>query len=151
METGTPPTLRPDAAEPHKADAGQRLTTRSPLAALNTHLAQASEAARASLPPSGTTTGPWPELRSAQRFRDTWERLGAEQAVEQAAHRAPDNAGPLNSHRLVLHTLGLMADLSPHYLRRFLTHTETLLWLDQAQVQLKPPARKPVKAAKPKK
>jgi hypothetical protein len=57
--------------------------------------------------------------------------------VVQATHRAPENAGPLNSHMLVLRTLGLMRELSPHYLRRFLSHTETLLWLEQAQGQLK--------------
>ncbi|MFW5330630.1 DUF2894 domain-containing protein [Hydrogenophaga sp. ZJX-1] len=122
----------------------------SPLAALNAHIAQASQAA-AGVPRS--SAGQWPELRSAQRFRETWERLGAEEAVVKATHRAPENAGPLNSHMLVLRTLGLMRELSPHYLRRFLSHTETLLWLEQAQGQLKAPAGKGkvVKAARPKK
>lgn len=125
----------------------------SPLAELNAHLAQASEAARASVALGSDTAenGRWPDLRSAQRFRDTWERLSAEQTVAQAAHRAPDNAGPLNAHRLVLRTLDLMAGLSPHYLRRFLAHTETLLWLDQALAELKQPVRKPVKAVRQKK
>jgi hypothetical protein len=108
----------------------------SPLAALNAHINQARQAAAGG--PVPNHAGPWPELRSALRFRETWERLGAEQTVVQAAHRAPDNAGPLNSHMLVLRTLGLMSELSPHYLRRFLSHTETLLWLEQAQGQLKP-------------
>ena len=113
--------------------------TPSPLAALNAHIAQASQAAAAGSRSNGDK---WPELRSAQRFRETWERLGAEAAVVQATHRAPENAGPLNSHMLVLRTLGLMRELSPHYLRRFLSHTETLLWLEQAQGQLKAPAGK---------
>ena len=123
---------------------------RSPLAELNAHIEQASAAARAGLPAGG---GDWPDLRSAQRFRETWERLGAEEAVVKATHRAPENAGPLNSHMLVLRTLGLMRELSPHYLRRFLSHTETLLWLEQAQGQLKAPAGKgkAVKAARQKK
>jgi len=74
-----------------------------------------------------------------------------------ATHRAPENAGPLNSHMLVLRTLGLMRELSPHYLRRFLSHTETLLWLEQAQGQLKQAVAgkggvaKTVKAARQKK
>jgi len=68
--------------------------------------------------------------------------------VEQASQRAPDNAGPLNSHMLVLRTLGLMRELSPHYLRRFLSHTETLLWLDQVQAPTKTAARKPGPAKK---
>ena len=123
---------------------------RSPLAELNAHIEQASVAARAGLPAGG---GDWPDLRSAQRFRETWERLGAEDAVVKATHRAPENAGPLNSHMLVLRTLGLMRELSPHYLRRFLSHTETLLWLEQAQGQLKASAGKgkAVKAARQKK
>ena len=103
-------------------------TKLSPLAALNAHIAQASQAAAGGLKSSADQ---WPELRSAQRFRETWERLSAEDAVVKATHRAPENAGPLNSHMLVLRTLGLMRELSPHYLRRFLSHTETLLWLEQ--------------------
>lgn len=66
------------------------------------------------------------------RFRDTWAHLAAEQQLARAAARGPDNAGPLNSHRLVLHSLGLMQTLSPAYLRRFLSHVDTLLWLEQA-------------------
>ena len=84
-----------------------------------------------------TGAGRWPELRSAQRFRETWERIGAEVQVQQARDRAPPNAGPLNPQRLMLDTLARMGELSPHYLRRFLAHTETLLWLEQAQAQLK--------------
>lgn len=112
---------------------------RSPLAELNAHIAQASQAARAQ---GAANPGPWPELRSAQRFRETWGRIVAENEVEQASHRAPENAGPLNSHMLVLRTLGLMRELSPDYLRRFLSHADTLLWLEQAFAQLKPPAGK---------
>jgi hypothetical protein len=81
-------------------------------------------------------------LRSARRFRETWERLGAEVQVQQAQARAPQNAGPLNPQRLVLDTLAHMGELSPHYLRRFLVHAETLLWLEQVQGQLKVPAGK---------
>jgi Protein of unknown function (DUF2894) len=112
----------------------------SALAGLNAHIERVSMAARAGLPAGG---GPWPELRSAQRFRETWERIGAEVQVQQARDRAPPNAGPLNPQRLVLETLARMGELSPHYLRRFLAHTETLLWLEQAQQQLKAPAAKP--------
>lgn len=135
---------------------------RSPLAELNAHIAQVSLAARGPSAAGGgggsnQGEGQWPELRSAQRFRETWERLGAEETVVRATHRAPENAGPLNSHMLVLRTLGLMRELSPHYLRRFLSHTETLLWLEQAQVQLRQAAAgkggmvKTVKAARQRK
>ena len=105
---------------------------------------------------------PGRELRSAQAFRDTWSRICAEDEVTQAVAQGPENAGPLNSHMLVLRTLGLMRDLSPDYLRRFLWHADTLLWLEQAQKQTqkqtqtqtqarsRPPAVK-AKAARPKK
>jgi len=122
-----PPTVRPEPVE--------GFTQPSPLAELNAHIQQASTAARASEIMAGT--GPWPELRSAARFRETWERLGAETQVQKAQACAPQNAGPLNPQRLMLDTLARMAELSPHYLRRFLAHTETLLWLEQAQGQLK--------------
>lgn len=126
-------------------------TPASPLAALNAHLEQSAQAAReaSGLPPSGG--GAWPELRSAQRFRETWERLGAERQVQQARARAPQNAGPLNPQRLMLETLARMGELSPHYLRRFIAHTETLLWLEQAQGQLKPGAAKTKSGKAPRK
>jgi Protein of unknown function (DUF2894) len=146
------PARSPHPSRPPKEEGASpaQLATPSPLATLNAHIAQASKAA-AGGPQSNA--GKWPELRSAQRFRETWERLGAEEAVVKATHRAPENAGPLNSHMLVLRTLGLMRELSPHYLRRFLSHTETLLWLEQAQGQLKAPVGKgkAVKATRQKK
>lgn len=119
-------------------------TRPSPLKALNAHIALASQAAAGGQRSSG---GEWPELRSAQRFRETWERLDAEEAVVQATHRAPENAGPLNSHMLVLRTLALMRELSPHYLRHFLAQTEALLWLEQAQLKAPAGKGKAVKAA----
>jgi hypothetical protein len=42
-----------------------------------------------------------------------------------------------------------MGELSPHYLRRFLEHTETLLWLEQAEGQLRQAAASKGGAAKP--
>ncbi|MBS3995867.1 MAG: DUF2894 domain-containing protein, partial [Hydrogenophaga sp.] len=86
------------------------------------------------------------ELLSARRFRETWSRMAAEEQVVRAVGRGPENAGPLNSHQLVLRTLALMRELSPDYLRRFLAHTDALLWLEQAQA--KPPARPRAAATK---
>lgn len=104
----------------------------SALAALNAHIERVSGVAA-----RGGGSAPWPELRSARRFRETWERLGAEVQVQQARERAPQNAGPLNPQRLMIETLAQMGELSPHYLRRFLAHAETLLWLEQAQAALR--------------
>lgn len=130
-------------AWPEQADVGSttqvsRTRAPSPLAQLNRDIA--------------ATAPPGRELRSAQSFRDTWSRICAEDEVTQAVEQGPENAGPLNSHRLVLRTLALMRDLSPDYLRRFLSHADTLLWLEQAQSQsrVKPPVVK-AKAARAKK
>lgn len=127
------------AVRPEPVDGPTRPSPLASLNALNAHIAQASRAAGGDAPTSG---GAWPELRSARRFRETWERLGAEAVVVQASHRAPENAGPLNAHMLTLRTLSLMSELSPHYLRRFLSSAETLLWMEQAQAALKAPAGK---------
>lgn len=64
-----------------------------------------------------------------------WPRISAEDQVDQTVRRGPENAGPLNSHMLVLRSLALMRQLSPDYLRRFLSHLDALLWLDQANQQ----------------
>lgn len=134
-ETGTSavPPRRPRAPPPKPL---------TPLGRLNQHIATLTQA-------SGVAAGR-PELRSAQAFRETWSRLCADDEVVQAVQRGPENAGPLNSHMLVLRTLGLMRELSPDYLRRFMAHADTLLWLEQASAQLKQPTGKP-KAARQKK
>jgi hypothetical protein len=94
-----------------------------------------------------------PELNSVRRFCETWSRICAEDQVDLAVERGPENAGPLNSHMLVLRSLALMRELSPHYLRRFMAHADALLWIEQASARLKPPAAKPkaVRSAKAKK
>ena len=52
------------------------------------------------------------------------------------------NAGPLNSHRLVLRSLEMMRTLSPHYLQHFLSQMDTLLALEQMNAKpLRAPAR----------
>ena len=89
----------------------------------------------------GTRQGPT-ELSSVARFRETWSRVSADKQVEQALVRAPENAGPLNSHMLVLRSLTLMRSLSPDYVRRFMSHVDTLQWLDQASNQPKAPVTK---------
>lgn len=114
----------------------------SPLAALNQHIrsrAQGSAVGTASAPMAGTA----PDMKSVQRFRDVWSHIAAEQQVSRAIVQGPENAGPLNSHRLVLRSLALMRSLSPDYLRRFLEHADALLWLDQAQQKLASPEGKP--------
>ncbi len=89
---------------------------------------------------AGTGTAPgregdgacMPDMKSVRLFGEVWSKISAEQQVALALVRGPENAGPLNSHRLMLRSLRLMRSLSPDYLRRFLAQMDTLLWLEQA-------------------
>jgi hypothetical protein len=85
------------------------------------------------------------EMKSVQQFRQSWQRMKVQDQVEHALQQGPANAGPLNSHRLVLRTLGLMQDLSPAYLHHFMSHLDTMLLLDTMTL---PQATKPVKSGK---
>ena len=91
------------------------------------------------------------ELPSVRRFREAWSRIAAEDRVAEAVERGPTNAGPLNSHMLVLRTLSLLRDLSPDYLRRFLSQMETLQWLEQASQTIAPVKPKPARRSRVKK
>jgi hypothetical protein len=103
---------------------------RSPLAALACFGARPVAPDDAVLPTGAD--GAYGELRSLRLFRNTWAQRAAVRQASQAIERAPANAGPLNSHLLVLRSLAAMRDLSPDYLNRFLSHADTLLRLDQA-------------------
>jgi hypothetical protein len=88
------------------------------------------------------------ELASARSFRRAWERERSAGQVDQALARRPANAGPLNSHALVLQSLALMRELSPDYLQHFLLHVETLQWLEQAGEKLPRERGTPTKTAR---
>lgn len=103
---------------------------RSPLAALAGSGARSVAQDDAVLPTGDD--GAHGELRSLRLFRNTWAQRAALRQAAQAIERAPANAGPLNSHLLVLRSLAAMRDLSPDYLNRFVSHADTLLRLDQA-------------------
>jgi hypothetical protein len=114
----------------------------TPLTALNHYL-------RGLKPPGDSEART--DLASVRRFRETWQRITAEDQVAEAVERCPANAGPLNSHRLVLRTLALLRDLSPDYLRRFLSQVETLQWLEQASQTIAPVKPKPARRSRVKK
>lgn len=86
------------------------------------------------------------EMKSVQQFRQSWHRMKVQDQVEHALQLGPANAGPLNSHRLVLRTLGLMQDLSPAYVHHFMNHLDTMLQLDTLTL---PQAAKTAKSTKP--
>ncbi len=91
------------------------------------------------------------EMKSVHQFKQAWSKISTEEKVTQALTQGPENAGPLNSHRLVLRSLALMRDLSPNYLQRFMSHMDTLLWLDRVNLKQAPAQAKPVKRARVKK
>ncbi|HJV74828.1 MAG TPA: DUF2894 domain-containing protein [Noviherbaspirillum sp.] len=79
-----------------------------------------------------------PELKTLREFRSTWSKLSIDKQLAQALEQAPTNAGPINSHMLVLRSLALMRDISPDYLNRFMSYADTLLCLDHGEKE--PPA-----------
>ena len=118
--------------------------SRSPLAQLNQHIRGAARAGGDERSVSGVPVI-GAEMKSLRRFRATWARISAEDEVDKALGRGPENAGPLNAHMLVLRSLALMRELSPDYLRRFMSHLDSLLWLDQVNQKSTPVAAKPVR------
>lgn len=110
----------------------QRLApAESALARLNRTLAPPRHSA-ATDNPFAMESASLPALKSVHQFSKVWSHIAAEQQVVQALHRGPENAGPLNAHKLMLRSLNLMRTLSPDYLRHFMAQMDTLLWLDQA-------------------
>lgn len=95
--------------------------------------------------------GPRPELKSVRGFREVWSKIAAIDHMDQAMVRGPENAGPLNPHMLVLRSLALMRQLSPDYLQRFLSHVDSLLWLDQENQKHTPAEAKPARRSRAKK
>ena len=75
---------------------------------------------------------PAPELKAVAYFRDAWSRLSTEQQLTRTLAQAPENAGPMNSQHLVLRSLQVMRDVAPDYLQGFMSHIDTLIWLEQA-------------------
>lgn len=106
------------------------------LAELTRQLApQSTRPAEAAAGGSGARMEAYPELKSVRKHRDTWSKLSVDRQLTQALAQAPENAGPLNSHQLVLRALSVMRSISPDYLNRFMSYADALLWLDQADSQ----------------
>lgn len=90
-------------------------------------LAQTSHNGRRS--PDSERSG---ELRAMRQFREAWAKRVLDKAVAHAMEEAPEDAGPLNAHRLVIQAVSLMQDISPAYLNRFVSYVDTLHWLERA-------------------
>ncbi len=93
--------------------------------------AQGGGAALSSAPLAGAAL---PDLKTLQRFRDTWTRLSVNRQLTRSLDKIPENPGPLNSHLLVLRMLRRLQEISPAYLDHFVAHADALLWLDRARV-----------------
>jgi hypothetical protein len=120
----------------------------APLAQLNAYIRSTATARGESAAPGEPP--PADELASARRFRSAWHQTRADEQVRQAVARKPANAGPLNSHVLVLQSLAMLQELSPAYLRRFVVQVEALQWLEQAAAQYpQPQAKKAAKKTRP--
>lgn len=89
------------------------------------------------------SAGSPPELKTIRNFRNTWSKLSVDKQVNQALKQGPMNAGPINSHMLVLRSLAAMRDISPDYLNRFMSYADTLLRLDQREKE------RPARSVKP--
>jgi hypothetical protein len=112
----------------------------SPLARLNQELSARAQAEADDVLVGGGAS--LSDMKSVRGFSEVWAKISAEQQVAQAFTRGPENAGPLNAHRLMLRSLALMRTLSPDYLRHFLSQMDSLLWLEQASAK---PPRAPLK------
>jgi len=86
---------------------------------------------------------PRSELKTIRNFRKTWAKLSVDNQVAQALKQAPKNAGPINSHMLMLRSLAMMRDISPDYLNRFMSYADTLLCLDQGEKEKPALPKKP--------
>lgn len=108
---------------------------RSPLVELLAHIGRNTpDRSNPDTDQRGATAGP-PRggLKALAYFRNTWSRLNVDRQLSRSFAQAPPNAGPLNSEFLLLQALKTMRDISPEYLRQFMTYADTLLWLDQIE------------------
>ena len=121
-------TARCAAAPP---PAAARPAAPGPLAELLDHLARENRSGFGPAVADGAITAP-DELKAVACFRDTWDTLRLERQLHEVLADEPENAGPLNSHFLVLQALIRMRDIAPQYLEGFIAHVDALFWLERA-------------------
>jgi hypothetical protein len=99
-----------------------------------------------------TATGsPTLELKTVRESRAAWARMSVDKQLALAMKQAPKNAGPINSHMLLLRSLAMMQAISPDYLSRIVSYVDTLRSLDPGEknVPVKRKKAQPAKADKP--
>ena len=110
-----------------------------PLADVNRYLRQHPLHQRAG--EVAENSGAATELKAIRYFRPTWSQRRVDRQLSQALARSPQNAGPLNSHLLLLRALTLLRDSAPDYLNHFMVYADALLWLEQVEQSSKPVAK----------
>ena len=91
------------------------------------------------------------EVEVLDYFREIWSKLNSESQWRQFSTQVPENAGPLNTEKLMVRSLSLMRDLSPEYLRQFLGYVNALSWMQELAgepLAAKPAVAKPVAVKK---
>lgn len=92
-------------------------------------LKQQEDESISSLSPATASHNKLGELKSIRSMRESWNKVNSPKVVDLSIKKGPENAGPLNQENLGLKSLAAMRELSPQYLNRFVTYTDTLLWL----------------------
>lgn len=127
------------------APASPASSTAGPLGELVQTLASARALPVPAQPQRGAA--PTPELQALAYFRQTWAKLAVHRSLNQSIAKTPKNAGPLNSHRLVLRSLEVIREVSPDYLNRFVGYVDALLVLDGMGNHAPAPAPAPAPVA----
>ena len=137
-------TAAANAADAQGTHDTQALPPASPLALLLQDMGVSTSADQPALYPPGSLA----ESPRIRLLRQQLRRIGVRKEVSRAMASRPKNAGPINSHMLVLRALGLLRDISPDYLNRFMVHLDTLLCLHDHQARAATPAAKSSRSRK---
>ena len=91
------------------------------------------------------------DLKTVRESRATWARMSVVRQVSMAMKHAPINAGPINSHMLVLRSLAMMQEISPGYLSCLVSYVDAFRSLDPGEKDLPTKRKKAtgVKTVKP--
>ncbi|TDK24959.1 DUF2894 domain-containing protein [Luteimonas aestuarii] len=81
---------------------------------------------------AGAATAPSnsPAAHALAEARRAWSGVRARSQLQQSLQQTAEDAGPLNSSRLVHRMLARMQALSPGYLQHFVSYMDALAWLD---------------------
>lgn len=96
----------------------------------------AADAADANAAPGNAPSASPAHLQEMDTLRDLrriWSGVRNRSQLRQSLEQTAEDAGPLNSSRLVHRMLSFMGRQSPGYLEHFLSYADTLSWLERMQ------------------